>query len=171
MEASGKPKQREETSAPFAFSDDEGKKAAEKAMSLLLHKDRTRWELTERLARAGCSEKASLEAIGYVDQFGYINDQRYVENYIMFQKGKKSKKEMIYRLTEKGIPNELISQTLENMEYEGEEGAIQKLVAKKLRGREFCELDYRERQKIAQYLGRKGYHFPTIKKVLSQFES
>ena len=78
---------------------------------------------------------------------------------------------MIYRLTEKGIPNELISQTLENMEYEGEEGAIQKLVAKKLRGREFCELDYRERQKIAQYLGRKGYHFPTIKKVLSQFES
>ena len=115
--------------------------------------------------------KASLEAIGYVDQFGYINDQRYVENYIMFQKGKKSKKEMIYRLTEKGIPNELISQTLENMEYEGEEGAIQKLVAKKLRGREFCELDYRERQKIAQYLGRKGYHFPTIKKVLSQFES
>ncbi len=130
-----------------------------------------RWELTERLARAGFSEKASLEAIGYVDQFGYINDQRYVENYIMFQKGKKSKKEMIYRLTEKGIPNELISQTLENMEYEGEEGAIQKLVAKKLRGREFCELDYRERQKIAQYLGRKGYHFPTIKKVLSQFES
>ena len=68
MEASGKPKQREETSAPFAFSDDEGKKAAEKAMSLLLHKDRTRWELTERLARAGFSEKASLEAIGYADQ-------------------------------------------------------------------------------------------------------
>lgn len=171
MEVSGKAKQKQEHPAPFVFSDDEGKKAAEKAMSLLLYKDRTRWELTERLARAGFSEKASLEAIGYVDQFGYINDKRYVENYIMFQKGKKSKKEMIYRLTEKGLPNELISQVFETMEYEGEEEAIQKLVAKKLRGREFFELAYGERQKIVRYLGRKGYDFSTINQVLSQLGS
>ena len=78
--------------AASSFSDEESKKAAEKAMSLLLHKDRTRQELIQRLYQAGFSEAASEEAIQYVEQFGYINDRRYVENYIMFQQGIRSRK-------------------------------------------------------------------------------
>lgn len=156
---------------PYSFSGEEGKKAAEKAMSLLLVRDRTKKELTDRLYRAGFSESASSEAMEYVEQFGYINDRRYAENYVMFQKGKKSRREMVYQLTERGIADEIVSDVLREDVYEGEDEAVRALAVKKLKGRNVSELTYEERQKIMTYLGRKGYDFHTIKKVFSQLDN
>lgn len=160
-----------ETEEKEVFSCGEAKKAAEKAMALLLFKDRTRQELVTRLYRAGFSETALSEAMAYVERFGYINDRRYVENYVMFQKGKKSRREMVYQLTERGIEGELISEVLEECDYDGEQEAIRMLLKKKLKGRLLCETAYEERQKIMAYLGRKGYEFHTIKKVFSQLDN
>ena len=103
----------EEKNESFVFRDEEAKKAAKKAMELIAYQDRTEKELKERLYRAGFSEKAAEEAMNYVMSFGYINDRRYVENYLMFQSGKRSKKEIIYRLQQKGIPSDLIEEILE----------------------------------------------------------
>lgn len=161
----------QEASDAFRFTDDEGKKAAQKAMNLLLHKDRTRQELVDRLYRAGFSEQASGEALQYVEQFGYINDRRYTENYIMFQKEKRSRKEIVYQLTGRGIEKELVLQVLEEGGYDGEEIAIQNLVEKKLKGREITSLEYEERQKIIAYIARKGYDFGLIKKVFSRLDN
>lgn len=164
-------REKAETEGKEIFSCEEAKKAAEKAMALLLFKDRTRHELVTRLYRAGFSETASSEAMEYVKRFGYINDRRYVENYVMFQKGKKSRREMVYQLTERGIGGELISEVLEECEYDGEQEAIRMLLKKKLKGRLLCETTYEERQKMMAYLGRKGYEFHTIKKVFSQLDN
>lgn len=158
----------QEASDAFRFTDDEGKKAAQKAMNLLLHKDRTRQELVDRLYRAGFSEQASEEALQYVEQFGYINDRRYTENYVMFQKEKKSRKEIVYQLTGRGIEKELVLQVLEEGGYDGEEAAIKNLVEKKLKGRKITSLEYEEQQKIIAYIARKGYDFGLIKNVLGQ---
>ena len=153
------------------FSDGESKRAAEKAMALLLHKDRTRQELIHRLYQAGFSEAASAEALQYVEQFGYINDRRYTENYIMFQRGRKSRKEILYKLTEKGISKEVVCAVLEEAGYEGEEEAVRTLVAKKLRGRMMSELSGDERNKIKAYLMRRGYEYSGIRKVFSQLDN
>ena len=158
-------------SDPYVFSDKESKKAAEKAMALLLHKDRTRQELTDRLCRAGFSERASEEALAYVEQYGYIDDRRYAERYVMFQKGKKSEKELVYQLTGRGVPKEIVYEVLREGEYDGEEEAVRNLIMKRLKGRKFCELSYEERQKTALYLGRKGYDFQVVKKVYSQLDN
>lgn len=158
----------QEVSDAFRFTDEEGKEAAQKAMNLLLHKDRTRQELVDRLYRAGFSEQASGEALQYVEQFGYINDRRYTENYIMFQKEKKSRKEIVYQLTGRGIEKELVLQVLEEGGYDGEEAAIKNLVEKKLKGHKISSIEYEERQKIMAYIARKGYDFGLIKKVFSQ---
>lgn len=155
----------------YEFSDEEGKKAAEKAMSLLMFKDRTKKELTERLYRAGYSEEASREAMEYVEHFGYINDRRYAENYIMFQKGKRSRKEIIFKLVEKGISKELIQQVLEEDEYEGEDEAIESLIVKKLKGKSVSEITYEEKNKIIAYLGRKGFDLRAIKNVFSKLDN
>lgn len=163
--------QKEKGKESSSFSDEECKKAAEKAMSLLLFKDRTQKELMDKLYQAGFSEKASAEALEYVTRFGYINDQRYVENYIMFQKGKRSRKDILYRLAEKGIDKEIVLGIMEETEYGGEEEAIQILVLKKLKGRAVSEISYDEKNKIIAYLGRKGYELRTIKNVLSQLDN
>lgn len=161
----------EEVSTGYVFSNEESRKATEKAMALLLHRDRTRRELADRLYRAGFSEQAAQEAMEYVERYGYINDRRYAERYVMFQKKKRSKKELAYQLTERGIAKEIVSQVLEEGEYDGEEDAVRCLVAKRLKEREFAEVSFEERQKIAAYLGRKGYDFHVIKKVYSQLDN
>ena len=83
----------EEKRDGYSFADEEGKRAAKKAMEWIAYKDRTKKELEDKLYRAGFSEKASKQAMDYVMSFGYIDDRRYVENYLMFQTGKRSKKE------------------------------------------------------------------------------
>lgn len=155
----------------FSFSDEESKRAASKAMNLLLHKDRTRSELAGRLEREGFSGQASREAMEYVEHFGYINDQRYVENYLMFQKGKRSRREIVYKLSEKGISDELIRQVMEETEYQGEEEAIESLIRRRLKGKRTENLSYEEKSKVFAYLGRKGYEMNTVKKVFSKLDN
>ena len=155
----------------YLFSDDECRKAAMKAMSLLQFKDRTEKELSEKLYRAGFSEAASAEAMQYVIRFGYINDRRYVENYIMFQKEKKSRKEIVFKLAEKGVDKELVWQVMEETEYDGEEDAIETLILKKLKGRSVDEISFEERNKIIAYLGRKGYELNHVRNVFSKLDN
>lgn len=161
----------EKNDASYHFSDEECKKAASKAMALLLHKDRTRSELAGRLEKEGFSGQALLEAMRYVEHFGYINDRRYVENYLMFQKGKRSRREIFYKLSEKGISDELVQQVMEESEYQGEEEAIESLILKRLKGKQPGGLSYGEKGKIFSYLGRKGYEMDTVKKVFSKLDN
>lgn len=150
---------------------EEEKKAAKKALALLAFQDRTEKELFERLCRAGFSEEVSQAAVCYVKSFGYINDRRYIENYIMFQQGKRSRKEIIYKLAGKGLSQELIEEVFEQSGYEGEEEAANRFLTKKLRGRGPDELSDEERRKICASLSRKGYSYNVIKKVFSNVDN
>ncbi len=162
-----------EKAVSYEFSDEECKKAVGKAMSLLLHKDRTRKELSDRLYRAGFSEEASREAMEYVEYFGYIDDRRYTENYIMFHRGKKSRKEILYKLLEKGISKELVYSVMEEGDPEDmdEKDAIRSLVQKKLKGRLISEISYEEKNKIKAFLGRKGFEPDEIRSVLLELDN
>ena len=53
----------EEKRDGYSFADEEGKRAAKKAMEWIAYKDRTKKELEDKLYRAGFSEKASKQAI------------------------------------------------------------------------------------------------------------
>lgn len=109
---------------------EEVRKAKEKAMRLLLQQDRTEKELRDRLYRAGFSETASEAAMQYVSGFGYLDDRRYAENYISFHKGR-SRKEISFKLKNKGVPSEILSMAMEGYETEDESAAIEHLIQKK----------------------------------------
>lgn len=146
----------------------ECKKAAEKAMKLLLQQDRTRKELQDRLCRAGFSEQASKYAMAYVTGFGYIDDLRYASHYISFQKGKRSRKELQYKLLNKGVEPEVIAAALEEYREEDEYEAIRLLLRKRLKGKKLSQTDYEESNKIVAFMARKGYTIPAIKRVLKE---
>ncbi len=148
--------------------DEEEKKAAKKAMDLLLQQDRTEKELSERLYRAGFSEKAIASAIAYVRGFGYIDDLRYAENYLFYHKGQRSRKELRYKLMNKGIPKEIIAQAFEGYDREDECEALRNQLRKRLKGRTVQELELKEKEKIIAYLARKGYGISEIKKVMQE---
>ena len=146
----------------------EVKKATEKAMNLLLQQDRTEKELEERLYRTGFSEHASECAMNYVKSFGYVDDFRYASNYIAFHKRNRSKKEIRYKLTKKGVDSGTIALAMEEYENADEQMAICCLAEKRLHGRTLSELEYEERNKLIAYLARKGFPVPQIKHALSE---
>ena len=74
------------------------KRAKQKAMKLLQDADRTKNELRERLIRAEFPEEITDKAISYVESFGYLDDKRYVENFVLSKKGRKSRKEIYAEL-------------------------------------------------------------------------
>lgn len=150
---------------------EECRKAAEKAMNLLLQQDRTRKELQDRLYRAGFSEWASTYAMEYVIGFGYINDLRYAENYISFHKGNRSKKELRYKLLNKGVEEDVLALAFESYEEEDEQVALAHLLKKRLNGRKLSDMEYPDKNKVTAYLARKGFSLPLVKRAMKQQES
>ena len=174
----------EKAAESVVYPDEESKKATEKAMALLLHKDRTKSELEDRLYRAGYSETASGFALEYVTRYGYINDRRYAENYIDYHKTSKSRNEIRRKLKEKGIGDDVLSEVFREVyeregsgeEYASQEGsngesadpeeaALQALITKRLKGRKVSELTFEEKQKQMRYLAGKGYPIEKIRRA------
>lgn len=155
---------------PEVPAEEESRKAVEKAMNLLLSQDRTRKELQDRLYRAGFSEKASEYAVNYAMAFGYIDDLRYAANYLSFHKGNRSRKELRYKLMNKGVPPEVIAEAFMEYEAEDEREALRHMLCKRLKGRHLSSMDYPEKNKITSYLARKGYAISAIRTIMKEWE-
>lgn len=146
----------------------ECKKAAEKAMNLLLQKDRTKKELEDRLYRAGFSERASAYAMEYVMSFGYINDARYASEYVDLHKRHRSRRELQFKLMKKGVEPEVIALAFEEYESSDEEAAVRTMLQKRLRGRNLVDMSYEDKNKVTAYLVRKGYTLPVVKRIMKE---
>lgn len=144
----------------------ECRKAAEKALKLLLVQDRTRQDLSNRLMRAGYSVEAVQYALSYAESFGYVDDLRYARNYLFFHKGERSRKELEYKLKGRGITAEVLKEAFMDYEAEEEEKALQNCLRKRLRGKQVADLDYQEKQKTVAYLARKGFAPSAVRRIL-----
>ena len=82
----------------MAVTPQEQKEATKKAMLLLEHMDRTEKGLSDRLRQAGFSAEAVEGAMNYVRSYGYLNDERYAENYIAFRMESKSRQKILQEI-------------------------------------------------------------------------
>ncbi len=157
------------------YPSDDAKSATEKAMALLLHKDRTRHELKSRLEAAGFDSESVEFAISYVDSFNYLDDLRYAETYIRYHFRSRSRREITEKLKSKGVSDEDIREGFDSvLAAKREEGddtdpeieSIEALLNKRLKGRDLSELTYEEKQKQMRYLSGKGYPADKIRKMI-----
>ncbi len=139
------------------------RRAKQKAMSILKRSDRTEKELRLKLKQNDFPEEAVDEAVAYVMKYNYVDDERYLENYVFYKRGSKSKRMIEMELQQKGLSKELIREHMEQEEVNDEE-AIQKAIRKKIGTK--SELSYEETQKVAAYLYRKGFKEEDIRKYL-----
>ena len=130
------------------------RRAKQKAMALLQKSDRTEKELSFKLKQAEYPQIAIDYAIEYVKNYNYIDDNRYLEQYISYKKRTKSMRVMEMELRQKGISKEQIQEQMEK-EAVTDEIAIEKAIRKKIGQKE--QLTFEEKQKIASYLYRKGF--------------
>lgn len=138
-------------------------RAKKKAMSLLGYNDRTEWELMDKLFKAGFSEEAVNATTEYVKSFHYIDDERYAMRFADIYHNSRSINRIRQDLTKKHVPEEYISLALESVDG-GDSTALEKEVQKILSGKELDCLEYKDKQKIATKLYRKGFSVSDIRK-------
>lgn len=144
-------------------------RAKQKALAILKFMDRTEQELRRKLKEADYIDEIIDRAIDYVNQYGYLNDERLAEAYIKSRMKTKSKLMLRTELIQKGIDRDIINQVI-NQEYDDFEEedpeliAIQKAISKKTKAPE--ELSPEEKQKLLLSLYRKGFDLDKIKQIL-----
>lgn len=141
------------------------KRARKRAMFLLEKMDRTESQLRNKLRQGFYGEDLIDDAIAYVKKYHYIDDNRYAQTYVRYQKERKSKRQIKMDLMQKGVDRGIIEQAIE-AEYEPE--SEQELILKWIEKRKYKigESDIKEKQKMYQFLMRKGFRSEDILHVL-----
>ena len=157
------------------------KRAKLYAMHLLQDQDRTEKELLEKLSHAAYDHDIAMEAVAYVKQFGYVDDERYANHYINRNKNIRSRRVIRQELIKRGVEQETVTQILEDTSCEEDEHkAIARLLKKRRyrpsgasdistdeRGR---EEEQRERDKQLRYLASKGFPYSAVRYVFDHWD-
>lgn len=145
------------------------KRAKRRAMHLLEDMDRTEAALREKLRQGFYTQDIIDGAIEYVKSFGYLDDARYAENFVISRQNSKSRREIQAALLQRGVPQQLISCALDKCYEDGtEESAIRLLLKKKKYDPQTA--DDRKKQKIYAYLARKGFGYEAVRQVIQNYE-
>lgn len=142
------------------------KRARERVLFLLKSSDKTEQELRRKLKDGGYPKEAVDYAINFVKEHRFINDQDYGRRYVEFNSERKSERQIQYELQKKGLDKEVIQEILKEQPVD-EEAQIQAYVKKKRLQPE--EMDFKERHKVMVALGRKGFSYEAISRVLGGF--
>lgn len=144
------------------------KRAKLRALNLLKSREYTEAQLRIKLEQGLYPGKVINEALEYVASFHYIDDLRYAVSYITYHEESKSRRRIEQDLQRKGIPREVMERAWQSWEENGGQKddlqIIQKLLEKKHFDPETA--DYKEQQRIAAYLMRKGFSGEQIRKAM-----
>ena len=141
------------------------KRAKRRLLYLLGKMDRTEAQIRQKLQQGCYPEEIIDNAMSYAKDLHYLDDARYARNYVRSHRGKKSWEKIRMDLRSKGIQRELADQALEmECPSENEQELILKWAQKKNYSRETATP--KEKQRMYQFLMRKGFHSDDILHVL-----
>ena len=90
-------------------------RAYERALGFLEKRDRTEWEIKDRLLRSGFSEEAALATLERLRGAGLVDDADYAARYMEALAGKgRGRLRIAAEMRQKGLPEELVRNTLED---------------------------------------------------------
>ena len=141
------------------------KRARDRALYLLQSQGRTKAEMIQKLQKDGYPDDVIREVMSFLEEYHFVDDSSYTENYIHVNKSRKSPCQIVFELQQKGVDKDTISRMLEEAPI-NEDDTVRVLVKKKTGGQ--IPADWKERQKLAAFLGRKGFSFDVIQRVLRE---
>ena len=146
------------------------KRAKLRLLHLLEKRDYTELQLRRKLEEGKYPEAVIEEALGYVKDYGYVNDKNYARRYFECYGERKSKGEIRRKLREKGISPAVIAVAIDEWIDAGggrnEEGIIEALLIK----RHFIERSHERKEwnKQELYLLGKGFDKTSIRRVMKR---
>lgn len=97
------------------------KRARDRALYLLQSQGRTQAEMIKKLKDDGYPQSVTERVLSFLQEYHFIDDNAYTENYIHVNKGRKSKRQITYELQQKGVDRDQIRQMLEENPVDEEE--------------------------------------------------
>lgn len=142
-------------------------RAKSRVLWYLDRSDHTEKGLYDKLIKAKFSPEASAKVISNLVEYGLLDDNRYAKRYAerLFE-ANTSKRQIYYKLCEKGISRELAKETVDALptdETEQIKALIEKKYKNKLNDKESVK-------KVYSALIRKGFSFGSVKDVLKNYE-
>lgn len=133
------------------------KRAKSRALHLLEKKDYTCFQMKKKL-REGCyPEEVISDTISYLQAHCFLDDARYAENYLRVHGATDSRRKLQQKLTERGIPRDIIAAQMEEMEAPCEREQVEHLLEKKRYHHDAA--DRKAQDKMLRFLMARGYAF------------
>lgn len=142
--------------------------AFDTAIYYLTFKDRSSYELTNKLKEKGYSEEQILETMDKLSYYGYIDDEHYALSYIKSNCNHKGEKKIKMELSNKGIHRDIIEEQFAEVDFD-EENAIDASFKKRFMDSDLQ--DEKQKNRIISYYMRRGYRFENIKKVVENYKN
>lgn len=139
------------------------RRAKERALFLLEKKPFSVFMMKNRLKEHLYPESIIEQVIEFLERYRYLDDEMYIKMYVDTYESKKSKLRMIYDLSNKGIPKDMILEYLDSRDY-SEEICFEQQFSKYVMNKDLT--DYKERQKVFRYFLRKGFSVTLIQKYI-----
>ena len=131
-------------------------------LNLLDRSAKTKKEIFDYLLGKGFELEVAHSALQKLESYGFVNDQKYAENFALYKKNK-GKKALRFELKLKGVDEEIINGVLEKIE--SQKDVIFTLAQKFLKNKKPAP-DLK--QKLFRHLASKGFEFEEISAVISQ---
>lgn len=140
------------------------KRGKERALYYLKSSDKTVSQMRTKLKEGYYPEDIIEKVIEFLERYGYLDDYRFAQNFVSYNKHRKSIQRMKSDLCLKGIEKSIIEDVLMDSLQDGdtEEYLIEAYCKKKVKN----NMDEKECNKILMSLMRKGFKYENAKSVL-----
>lgn len=125
--------------------------------------------MKELLARKGFTEQESDQCVAKLTEWGYLDDQGYARDVLQAVSAPcpVGRRRALYELRKRMVDPDL-ARTVTTESYEGvsEEALAQEAARKYMGGRREGPLKDKERDRLARWLGRRGFGYESIRSAL-----
>lgn len=139
------------------------KRAKERALYLLEKKPFSTSMMRDKLYYNEYPEDIIDKVILFLEEYHYLDDEKYIRMYVEAYSSKKSRKQITYDLLKKGLSRELIDHYFENFEY-SEQECFKRQFERYIKGKNLE--DWEVRRKIFRYFYGKGFSTSLIETYL-----
>lgn len=125
--------------------------------------------LIDYLKEKGYPKSCIDRAIEKLKDYGYIDDEKFCENFILSYLNTKSKRKLKFDLLSKGIQESIIDEYLEKLiDKEKESENLYNLAQKYMKNKEF---DLKNKQKFYNHFAGKGYDYSLINNAWEKIQN
>lgn len=144
----------------------EVKKGVSYVFGLLAKKPYAEREIRTKLYQKGYSSETTQKIIETIKEYKLIDDSDYAKTYVDSNKTK-SKREIEFNLSQKGIDKHIIQNAVNDIENDDEMAKIDIITAKYMKNKPKTSENL---QKLFRYLQGKGFEFELIKNKISKLK-